>query len=427
MIRHVVSALRWRDLLQAVADEALARVVGRPRGVQRLHAALATALGQPADALWVTGSGRAALHALVGATRRCPGDHALLPGFTCVVVPHVFSHLGIPVRYVDLPLRGLNPEPRAWEAAIDESTRWVIVPHNFGVPTGGVAELRARFPHVIFVEDVAHGWGAPGADGRLLGSAGHAAFFSFEYSKCLTTGLGGALLVNDPALRPAVGALASKAHRPLFGERARVWLTLAYHLSQATWPSFLAGALTSGLRSIAGARGLAAETPSDELSGESAPDYARALPDSLARLALPQLRRMAEVLARRRAQAAVYAEALRGSPWVIDLATDAPAATALLRYPVAVRDPADRPRLREGLRALGIEPGEWFNDVVHPAGSRGHGYVTGMCPNGDRLAECIVNLPLGLHAGLCARQRLGFARLVAQGPDDAGAAPGAAV
>lgn len=421
MIRHVVSSLYWRDLVAALAAESWATLAGRADGTQALRRGLAAALQQPDDSVWVTGSGRSALHAVVRASRRTAADQALLPGYTCVVVPQVFTHQGIPVRYVDLPSCGVNPTAEAWEAAIDQDTRWVVVPHNFGVPTLGLAELRARHPHVLFIEDVAHGWGAQFPDGRALGTVGQAAFFSFEYSKCLTAGLGGALLVNDPALRAAVQATEQPGHLFPRGLQARIWLTLAYHLGQAAWPSLLADGLNNALRAMAGVRRLAAQTGPEELSGLAAPDYERRLPGSLARLALVQLRRTGLLIERRRAQAARYRQIWQQSPWVDDLLEGglldgANPLPTLLRYPIAVRDPADRLHLRAGLLSMGIEPGAWFDDVVHPAGSLGHGYVAGQCPNGERLARSIVNLPLGLHAELSVAQEAAMHRLAASSP-----------
>jgi dTDP-4-amino-4,6-dideoxygalactose transaminase len=410
MKRHTVSALRWCDLvgtLWGCGGAALA-----------LRQALTTALHRPPEALWLTGAGRGALHAFVRATQRQPDDEALLPGYTCVVVPNVFLHVGVSVRYVDIAADGVNPSPDAWAQAITPRTRWVVWPHNFGVPSAGIAALRARFPHVLFIEDAAHAWGSRHADGSLVGTHGHAAFFSFEYSKCLSTGLGGALLVNEPTLRPAVAEALAPQHALSVKTQVKVLMTLAYHLMLATWPSMLATGLTALLRAPSRALGLVAATRPAELSGHAQPDYLQALPDRLARLALPQLARMPQVLALRHQQARHYAEALAGSPWLTPLSAAEPA--TLLRFPLRVAHPAQRDALRAGLRALDIEPGVWFDDVVHPAGSLRHGYTEGDCPNGERLARCIVNLPLGLHARLSQRQWQGLRRLAQTPPEITG-------
>jgi dTDP-4-amino-4,6-dideoxygalactose transaminase len=139
---------------------------------------------------------------------------------------------------------------------------------------------------------------------------------------------------------------------------------------------------------------------------------------------------MPAVLALRREQAWRYAQLLAGSPWLhgwVASATPPTQVPTLLRFPVAVRHPSQRPALCAGLRALGIEPGEWFDDVVHPAGSQGHGYTPGDCPRGEWLAKTLVNLPLGLHAQWTASQWAGLRRLAQQAPAegvaDVGAGP----
>lgn len=420
MIRHVVSALRWRDLWRALWPGA--------QPLADLRLALATALDRPIEALWLTGAGRGALHAFVAATRRSPADVALLPGYTCVVVPNIFLHLDIPVRYVDLAPGTANPQAADWEQAITPQTRWLVLPHNFGIPSEDLvqrlAALRQRHPELLVIEDAAHAWGSCHADGSPVGRQGDAAFFSFEFSKCFSTGLGGALVVNNPALRPAVAQRLAGQHAASATSQLKAVLTLVYHLTQATWPGPLAAALTVLMRAPSRALGLVAATQAAELSGQAQPDYQLALAPRLAALALPQLARMPALLALRRAQARRLHEALAGSHWLRPLgaagcAADLPATTALLRFPLAVARPAQREALRAGLRALGIEPGVWFDDVVHPAGSFRHGYTAGDCPEGEHLAATIVNLPLGLHASLSERQWQGLRRLAQQPPTEA--------
>jgi dTDP-4-amino-4,6-dideoxygalactose transaminase len=70
---------------------------------------------------------------------------------------------------------------------------------------GGLAvevdAISAVLPHgVAIVEDAAHAFGARYADGRMVGSSGHATCFSFYANKNLATGEGGAVALPDDAL-----------------------------------------------------------------------------------------------------------------------------------------------------------------------------------------------------------------------------------
>jgi len=55
-------------------------------------------------------------------------------------------------------------------------------------------------------------------------------------------------------------------------------------------------------------------------------------------------------------------------------------------------DPADRGQAAAALQAIGIEPGWWFDDVVHPKGSVRYGYLAGDCPHGEALAPVKLDL-----------------------------------
>lgn len=417
MIRQSCGAVRWMDLLQAVAGQ----LVGRAgSGSHAFRAALAQDAGVSAEHWFLTGTGRAALHAFVSALGLGPDDEVLLPGYTCVVVPNVFRHLGLKVRYVDIGDGAVNPGIDQWMAAIGPRTRLLVVPHNFGVPTEGIARLRHAHPAVIVIEDAAHAWGSRFADGTPVGTHGHAAFFSFEYSKCLTTGIGGALLVNDSTWLPGVRSVLKAQHPMALAAEFKVLLTLAYHLMMATWPAPLAMTLAALARGPSRAAGLVAETPAAELRGDAQPDYLQALPDLLARVGRCQVLRGPALRQLRQRQASQYRECLSASPWLQVPAL--PDNAVLLRFPVRVQDAAQREHLISALAEAGIEPGLWFDDVVHPRGSLRHGYVDGACAAGEGLALTMVNLPMGLHAGLSSRQWALLRRLAA-GPGPARAVP----
>jgi len=400
---HVAGALRWHDF-----PLALWRWLGQGAGnLARFQEAFAASLGVESRQLYLFGTGRSALHAFVASLDLGPQDEVLLPGYTCVVVPNVFMHLGLPVRYVDITPEGFNCDAEVLAAAISPRTRIVLVPHNFGLVMAGLRGLRERFPRVVFVEDVAHAWGS--REGLApAGSLGHAAFFSFEFSKCLTTGLGGALLVNDEAMRQRLEARRCPLNQPTLKAVARQVLTLAYHRLSMALPGTAQRLMQALLRAPARALGLVAKTPSGELSGASRPDYAAGLHPLSAALGLQQLGRAEAVWRLRQTQAERYDDLLAGSA-VLQPVVRAPG-DVLLRYPVRVAA-QQRERVIRALTALDIVPGLWFDDVVHPKGSLRYGYQTGQCPNGEAAAEAVLNLPLGLHARLSPAQAAGLSAL----------------
>lgn len=391
MRAHAATALRWLDF-------PLATLRWLRRGeacVEDFRASFAASLGVEAGRIHLFGSGRAALHAYVESLGLPAGAEVLLPGYTCAVVPNVFEHLGLVVRYVDIEPGGFNPTAQAVAAAIGPSTRLVLLPHNFGLCFEGIAGLRARFPQAVFVEDAAHAWGSRDANGQFAGTLGDAAFFSFEYSKPLSTGLGGALLVNDAA---ATWQLPMQ-HRPAASVIGKQALTLAWHRLVQTLPAPLLAGLKQMLRGPSRRLGVVADTPVAELQGGARPDYRLGLHPWSAALGERQARRAAVVWAVRRAQAESYDALLPASLRPVRGEGD-----VLLRYPVRLPTGLDRDALAAALAAEGIELGVWFDDVVHPRGSLRPGYSAGDCPVGEATADRVANLPLGLHARLSERQ-----------------------
>ncbi|MGM9516923.1 aminotransferase class I/II-fold pyridoxal phosphate-dependent enzyme [Roseateles sp. DB2] len=405
MKSHVAGALRWWDFISATLQATL----DSEAALLKFRAAFAASLGLDAARVTLFGSGRCALHALTTCLELPPDAEVLLPGYTCVVVPNVFRHLGLPVRYVDIAPGGWNPDPEAIAQAITPRTALVVLPHNFGLCMAGIELLRARLPGIVFVEDAAHAWGSRDAEGRLAGTRAQAAFFSFEYSKPLTTGIGGALVLNDLALRARMATRLPVLRAPSRGQVLRQVLTLAWHRLGQALPGGVLRVLAGLLRWPARAMGAVARTPDTELSGSSAPDYTLGLRPWSAALGLRQVRRAETVWAARRRQVEVYDTLLAGAPgWVLPRHG---AGEVLLRYPVRIDDPAQRAAVMRGLESLDIVPGVWFDDVVHPAGSLRYGYESGACPQGEAAARAVLNLPLGLHADLSPRQQQGLGAL----------------
>lgn len=391
MKAHAATALRWVDFPAAT----LRWLLRGPACLDDFRARFAASLGVEPGCVHLFGSGRAALHVYVDSLGLPAGAEVLLPGYTCAVVPNVFEHLGLAIRYVDIESGGFNPTADAIAAAIAPATRLVLLPHNFGLSLNGIAGLRRRFPQIVFVEDAAHAWGSRDAEGRPVGTLGHAAFFSFEYSKPLSTGLGGALLVNEavPAWQPPA------RHVPPGASVARQALTLAWHRLVQAVPAPLLAGLKRWLRAPSRRFGVVAETPVAELQGAARPDYRLGLHPWSAALGACQVRRAPAVWAARQAQALAYDALLPAS-----LRPARGGGDVLLRYPLRLPAGLAREALGAALAAEGIELGCWFDDVVHPRGSLRPGYAAGDCPVGEATALCVANLPLGLHAQLSARQ-----------------------
>lgn len=129
-----------------------------------------------------------------------PGDEVIMPSYTFVSTANAFVlRGGVPV-FVDIRADTLNIDETLIEAAITQKTRAIVAVHYAGVACemDEIMEIANRH-NLIVIEDAAQGIMATYKD-RALGSIGHMGTLSFHETKNITSGEGGALLINDPGL-----------------------------------------------------------------------------------------------------------------------------------------------------------------------------------------------------------------------------------
>ncbi|MCG9023861.1 aminotransferase class I/II-fold pyridoxal phosphate-dependent enzyme, partial [Laribacter hongkongensis] len=159
--------------------------------------------------------GRAALLAVVRALGLGQGDEVIVPAFSCQCVANAIRFAGASVRYADIETDSFGLDLDATRAALGPATRAILLQHTFGLPsrdTAGLLQL-AHERGLWVIEDCAHALGARW-QGRLLGTLGDAAVFSFERSKIITCIHGGMAVVHDPYAADQLARLAERAPLP---------------------------------------------------------------------------------------------------------------------------------------------------------------------------------------------------------------------
>ena len=150
-----------------------------------------------------TASGTTALFTSLGALGIGPGDEVIVPPFTFMAtVTVVLLHYALPV-FVDSDPDTFLMDPKKLEAAITPRTK-AIIPVHIGGNVANLDEIlavaeRHKIP-VIGDACQAHlaEW-----RGKSAGSWGTTGCYSFQLSKNLCSGEGGAILTNDEALADA--------------------------------------------------------------------------------------------------------------------------------------------------------------------------------------------------------------------------------
>ncbi|MFC4618827.1 dTDP-4-amino-4,6-dideoxygalactose transaminase [Camelliibacillus cellulosilyticus] len=128
------------------------------------------------------------------------GDEVIMPSYTFSSTANAFLLRGAKAVFVDIRPDTMNIDESLIEAAITNRTKGIVVVHYAGVACemASIMALAERY-HLFVVEDAAQGVMAR-YHGRHLGSIGHLGCYSFHETKNYTSGEGGALLINDPAL-----------------------------------------------------------------------------------------------------------------------------------------------------------------------------------------------------------------------------------
>ncbi|MFN0052689.1 MAG: DegT/DnrJ/EryC1/StrS family aminotransferase [Planctomycetales bacterium] len=147
-----------------------------------------------------TNSCTSALVTSLAALQIGPGDEVLVPTYTFIATINcVLMHHALPV-FVDSDPETAQMDAGKLEERINERTRALLPTHIGGAPCdmdriSAIAQRRG----LKVIEDAAQAHTAEW-NGRRVGSLGDAGSFSFQNSKNMTSGDGGALTTNDKTL-----------------------------------------------------------------------------------------------------------------------------------------------------------------------------------------------------------------------------------
>jgi len=154
-------------------------------------------VGVPPKQVSLFWRGRVAMYALLRALGVGPGDEVIVPAFTCVAVPNAVLYAGATPVYVDIDEATYTADPAAVAAAMTPRTRVVLAQNTFGLSADLDALTAAAQPYgAVVIDDCTHGLGGT-YKGRPNGAAADAAFYSTQWSKPISTGLGGIAIARD--------------------------------------------------------------------------------------------------------------------------------------------------------------------------------------------------------------------------------------
>jgi perosamine synthetase len=193
--------------------------------VDRFEADLAALTGAKHAVAVVNGT--AALHLALLLVGVGPGDEVIVPTLTFVATANAVSYCGAVPHFADaaFPSLGLDPEKldqhladilrtgggRKINRLTGRPIAAVVVMHTFGHPAEIEKLIEVCAHHDMpLVEDAAEALGSTW-HGRHCGTFGTIGTLSFNGNKVVTTGGGGAVLTNDPAIGKRAKHLSTTA------------------------------------------------------------------------------------------------------------------------------------------------------------------------------------------------------------------------
>lgn len=305
-----------------------------------------------------------------------PQRPAIVPAFTCYVVPEAIRNAGNSLIYADIDKATLNMEVDNLVLAPMVRNAVVVMTHQFGLPCRAdeIMQWARRHDATVF-EDCAGALGATYA-GRPCGSLGDVAVVSFENTKLLGSGNLGVLLTNDDDVAARLREEQLRTRNPHASVSRQTALLKVINYNALYRPIFKLWSWHQG--DYFGDHGVQQKL--------SHTHYQRC-PDPFAiALVLAQWNDIDSRIAHRRELMSIYRERLGDA---VTCTINADAVESPIRQPVRI---PEKRAFFEMLLNKGIDLGWSFSYTASPDG-QGIDF-----PNASSLAEHVLNLPI--HEGV---------------------------
>lgn len=169
-------------------------------------------------------SGTSTLHAALEAAGVKPGDEVISPALTVIMDTTATLHANAVPVYADIDPETFTLDPRDVERKITSRTRAVITVSLYGLPPDmdPIMDI-ARRHNLVVIEDNAQCM-LSRYKGRLTGTIGHMASYSFENTKHVSCGEGGMVITDNEEYARAVRKIGGHGFKNLQAGEGRVRL-----------------------------------------------------------------------------------------------------------------------------------------------------------------------------------------------------------
>ncbi|MBK7629697.1 MAG: DegT/DnrJ/EryC1/StrS family aminotransferase [Ignavibacteriales bacterium] len=302
-----------------------------------------------------------ALYAILKSLNLSESDEVIVPAFTCVVVPNAILYAGLKPVYVDIRAQTYNMDISLVEKAITKKTKVILCQNTFGL-SSNIDEIIviAKKYNLFTIEDCTHGFGGT-YNGKPNGSFCDAAFYSSQWNKPFSTGIGGFLVVNNEKNLDEIKRFEVKKVKPTISEKLS--LSLLLRLRKIVINNHTYSKLVSLYRYLSKHNLILGSNKGIELKSALIPtDYFKDISDVQVKRGLKVLNSINEINQLRKKNAKDYTKLLvsRNKNHVDESLFDN---HLFLKYPLLVKD---RDRFLELAAKSKIILGDWFLSPLHP-------------------------------------------------------------
>lgn len=338
--------------------------------------------------------GRVSLYAVLKAMGVSEDDEVIIPAYTCVVVPNPIIYLGAKPIYVEIDEKSLCIDISLLEQNISAKTKVIICQNTYGLSANVDKIVEIAKKHNLFtIEDCTHGFGGS-YKGRPNGSYCDAAFYSMQWNKPFSSGVGGFLTINNPVLTQRINEIdKNKAELGLITKLnlKTLFFVKRYLLNDTTY-----WMMVKIYRWLSKHNIVTGSSTGEEISDVKMPEkFFMNYSEVQAKEGLRNIKNLAALLALRKTNASRYTAFLKsaGKKFVVDELHEN---HSFLKYPVFVKD---RERFFDLARHHKVELGDWFNSPIHPIQSDFEKWymIPENFPIANYASQHVVNVPTDTH------------------------------
>lgn len=334
--------------------------------------------------------GRVALTAIFKTLDLKEGDEVILPAFTCVVVPNAIIYLKAKPVYVDIDLDTYNTSLRKIKEKVTSKTKVVMCQNTFGLSSEvDLISAWCKENNIISIEDCTHGYGGS-FNGKPNGSFSDFAFYSTQWNKPFSTGIGGFLLVNNTSFISKV----EKVNKGLIipSAKDKIILKALLFAKNKVLNKSNYWSLLKLYRFLSKYNLVIGSSSGEEITSVKEPhNYFKGISSTQINEGIKSVQKINDFLVLRKSNAVIYTTFLKINR--LTFVNDKLLSNhSFLKYPLLVKD---RDTFLELAEKHKIDLGEWFNSPLHPVQSNFDlwGLNIESFPNAKYASERVVNLP----------------------------------